>query len=67
MDARAWELVERLRDWLDAESPVTADAAKARSRFPLAHHETPGQGHTKQFGLSHQLRSIEGIRRGQQG
>ncbi|MEU1273554.1 MazG-like family protein [Streptomyces sp. NPDC005799] len=28
MEASTWDLVERLRDWLDAESPVTGDMAK---------------------------------------
>ncbi|MEH0579162.1 MULTISPECIES: MazG-like family protein [Streptomyces] len=28
MDGATWDLVERLRDWLDAESPVTGDMAK---------------------------------------
>ncbi|MFI9155733.1 MazG-like family protein [Streptomyces sp. NPDC053367] len=29
MDKHAWDLIERLRDWLDSESPVTGDTAKA--------------------------------------
>ncbi|MEV4915453.1 MazG-like family protein [Streptomyces tirandamycinicus] len=28
MDASTWETVERLRDWLDAESPVSPDEAR---------------------------------------
>jgi NTP pyrophosphatase (non-canonical NTP hydrolase) len=28
MDERTWEVVEQLRDWLDAESGVTGDLAK---------------------------------------
>lgn len=36
MDARTWELVERLRDWLDAESPAADDTAKARSQVVRA-------------------------------
>jgi NTP pyrophosphatase (non-canonical NTP hydrolase) len=29
MDRSTWDLIERLRDWLDAESPVTGGTAKA--------------------------------------
>jgi hypothetical protein len=36
MNARTWELVERLRDWLDAESPVAGGTAKARSQVVRA-------------------------------
>lgn len=28
MDACTWDLIERLCDWLDTESPVTGDTAK---------------------------------------
>ncbi|MEU9208576.1 MazG-like family protein [Streptomyces sp. NPDC048415] len=29
MDASTWDLIDRLRGWLDAESPVTGDLAKS--------------------------------------